>query len=621
MTSPATPAISGAPPTPPPSPSAELIIGIDLGTTNSLVAYCDERGPRIISAPDGRKHLPSVVYINPITGQSDIGQSARDHAVERPTETIHSVKRLMGRGMADVAGELPYLPYRVVPHGAEHGMVDVAIGDRTYTPQQISAMILAELKRWAEAHFGREVKKAVITVPAYFDDAQRQATRDAGAIAGLEVVRIVNEPTAAALAYGLDKVNEGTVAIYDLGGGTFDISVLKIEKGVLRVLSTNGDTHLGGDDFDREIISLVQKEIAQQLGREINFPPSTKQALRNFAEAVKIRLSEQSDATIEIALGENQSYRRTLTRDEFLALIRPHVQRSLDRCALAMKDAGNPKIDRVVMVGGSTYMPYIREEVGRFFGGIEPYIALNPMEVVALGASVQAAILAKVNRSLLLQDIIPLSLGIETMGGAVAKLITKGRAIPTMAEEIFSTYVDGQTNVKIHVLQGERELAKDCRSLGEFVLGGVPPMPAGLPKIRVKFLVDANGVLNVSATEERSKTKATLQILPSYGLTRDEVTQMVKDSVVHAREDMLAHRLIDLRNQITLDTAAINKSLTIMGTDLDPTYRQQIEAALAGLAQLAQGTDADAIHKALTELDKLSTPLAEMAVTKTLKAT
>jgi molecular chaperone DnaK (HSP70) len=598
---------------------ADVIIGIDLGTTNSLVAYCDERGPRVIAAPDGRTTLPSVVHIA-ANGTFTVGQDARAHAVERPTETIYSVKRLMGRGLVDVQGELAFLPYQVVPHGGEgSAMVDVEVHGQRFTPQQISAMVLAELKRWAEAHFGHEVRKAVITVPAYFDDAQRQATRDAGAIAGLEVVRLVNEPTAAALAYGLDRSKEGTVAVYDLGGGTFDVSILKIESGVFRVLSTNGDTHLGGDDFDREIISLVQREISAQVGQAIDFPPSTRQALRSFAEAVKIRLSESESAEIAIELGQGGDYRRRLTRPELIELIRPHVARSLERCSLAMRDAGNPAIDRVIMVGGATYMPFVREEVSRFFGQ-ECYTALNPMEVVALGASVQAAILAKVNRDLLLQDIVPLSLGIETMGGAVAKMITKGRSVPCAADEIFSTYVDGQTNIKIHVLQGERELVKDCRSLGQFILTGVPPMPAGLPKIKVRFLVDANGVLNVSATEERSATKASIQIVPSYGLTRDEVTQMVRDSVLHARQDMLDHRLIDLRNQITLDLAAIEKSMTIMGNDLDPAYRAELGAAITHLRSLAPTQNADAIHNALTALDKLSAPLAEQAVAKTLRS-
>ncbi|MFN4241620.1 MAG: Fe-S protein assembly chaperone HscA [Tepidisphaerales bacterium] len=618
----------------------DLIIGIDLGTTNSLVAYCDERGPRIIPSPDGRhRHVPSVVRLSPTgePGADVVGHAARATAVKYPTETVYSVKRLMGRGMKDVEKERAYLTYAVVPYGGgageaaggggAGGMVAVQVGARRVTPQQVSAMVLAELRRWAEAHFGREVRKAVITVPAYFDDAQRQATRDAGAIAGLEVVRIVNEPTAAALAYGLDRVGEGgTIAVYDFGGGTFDISILRIEGGVFRVLSTSGDTHLGGDDIDRAIIRLVQEEIAAQLGSTLEFPPETRQALRDFAERVKMRLSTDESATLEVSLGDGRMYRRTLTRSELESLAEPLVQRTLERCRVALRDAfpGLPpddaaaKIDRVVMVGGSTYMPLVRKRVQELFGR-EPYTALNPMEVVALGAAVQGAILAKVNRSLLLQDIIPLSLGIETMGGAVAKLITKGRSIPCMAEELFSTYVDGQTAIKIHVLQGERELARDCRSLAEFVLAGIPPMPAGIPKVKVRFLVDASGVLSVTAKEERSGKQAEIQVVPSYGLTRDEVTRMVRESVLHAREDMLAHRLIDLRNQVTLDTAAIEKSLAIVGDEIDPAYKAELLAKMSRVRELAGGDDANALHAALIDLDKSSARLGELAIAKTLR--
>ncbi len=598
----------------------DIVIGIDLGTTNSLVAYSDESGPHIIAGPDGQRTLPSVVYIDPATGQATVGREARRQAVRRPMETVFSIKRLMGKGLGDVQGELAYLPYQVVQRGDDSAMAEVEIGGRRYSPQEISAMILAELKGWAEAHFNKPVSKAVITVPAYFDDAQRQATRDAGRIAGLEVLRIVNEPTAAALAYGLDRAEDATIVVYDLGGGTFDVSVLRIEKGVFRVLSTNGDTHLGGDDFDREIIALVQREIRREFGEEIEFGAATRQALRNFAEAVKIELSEKSQALFEVEIGAGRTYRRTLTRQEYLALIGPHVKRSLERCRLAMQDAGGAaeRIDRVVMVGGATYTPFVREQVGEFFG-LEAYTALNPMEVVALGAAVQGGIIAGVKRDVLLLDIIPLSLGIETMGGAVAKVIMKGTHIPCQAKENFSTYADGQADVKIHVLQGERELVKDCRSLGQFTLSGLPPMPAGIPIINVTFLVDANGILNVSALEQRSGTKAAIQIVPSYGLSRREVDKMVIDSLKHAREDMLEHRLVDLYNQIKLDTAAIEKSMSIVGDDVDPAYKQELTEIIEGIRGMVGWRDAEAIHRALVYMDRKSAPLAEKAVAKSLR--
>ncbi len=605
---------------------ADPIIGIDLGTTNSLVAWCDERGPRILTGPNNQSHCPSVVHIDPAppapNRHMEVGQPARDRAVERATHTISSVKRLMGKGLADVAPQLAYLPYAVTSQNPDgSGQAAIKVGDKTYTPQEVSAAILRELRDWAQPYFQHPVRKAVITVPAYFDDAQRQATRDAGRLAGLEVVRIVNEPTAAALAYGLDRSDDATIAVYDLGGGTFDISILRIEQGLFRVLSTNGDTRLGGDDFDQAILRLVQSEIAAQLNvTQIDFPPSTLQALRHFAERVKVELSEKPSATIEIDLGQGRNYRRSITRDEFLALIRPLIAATLDRCKQALQDADitPAQIDKVVMVGGSTYMPFVREQVGSFFD-TQPYTALNPMEVVALGAAVQGAILAKINRGILLQDIVPLSLGIETMGGAVAKLITKGRSIPCAADEIFSTSAEGQTAVKIHVLQGERELVEHCRSLGQFTLSGIPPMAAGLPKLRVRFLVDTSGILSVTATEERSGTKAALQIVPSYGLTKDEVDQMVRQSVLNARTDMLAHRLIDLRNQINQDTAAIEKSLKIVGTDIDPAYLTQLQSLMATVRQLAPTEDADAIHTALTAMDHASARLGELAITKTLQ--
>ena len=594
----------------------DVIIGIDLGTTNSLVAYADESGPRILPDDEGRAALPSVVRLNPqqdcALGKrvEEIGHEARLHAVEHPEHTIFSVKRLMGRSLEDVADVLPYLPYEVV--AGEHNTARIQIGNTIATPQEVSAIILHTLRMQAERRLGCKVRKAVITVPAYFDDAQRQATRDAGRIAGLEVVRIVNEPTAAALAYGIGlttkptpsnvakksdagtvslntKVNpeacatdaerqaasglasaesapeSQTVAVFDLGGGTFDISILHLEhtdEGIVdQVLATAGDTHLGGDDVDRMLIALMQREIIEQFfpehaDRDPNelFPASTRQAFRNFAESTKIELSNRELANLEIDLGGGRTYQRQITRDELEQMMQPWLDKAMDCCRDALKAAKLEPgdIERVIMVGGSTRIPMVRRGVAELFE-TDPYTALNPDEVVALGAAVQASIMAGVRRDALLLDVIPLSLGIETLGGAVAKLIMANDTIPCRATENFTTYVEGQTNVKIHVLQGERELVSDCRSLGEFDLTGIPPMPAGLPKIEVTFLVDANGILNVSAVEQRSGKAAKIQIIPNHGLTRDEVERMEADAFEHARDDMTAHQLIDLRNQARLD--------------------------------------------------------------------
>lgn len=645
------------------------IIGIDLGTTNSLAAYCDERGPRILEGPGGQRLLPSVVRYGDPSGQVEaIGREARSHSVEHPHNTIFSAKRLMGRSVADIEGELEYLPYEVVDGG--HNTARVKIAERLYSPQEISAVILSELRRWAELALGEPVRRAVVTVPAYFDDAQRQATRDAGRIAGIQIVRIVNEPTAAALAYGLggddsktkieQKKPDGsmslstklkpevcaetqhqdskpkapssqTVAVFDLGGGTFDVSVLRLMQTangrVDQVLSTSGDTHLGGDDVDRMIVELIQQEVRERFGEGINFPASTRQAFRNFAEATKVRLSQEDSAQIEVDLGADSDgkprvYQRTLSRDEFENMIRPWVEKTIQCCIQALRSAKctTEDIGRVVMVGGSTRIPLVRQRVGELFK-TEPYTALNPDEVVALGAAVQGSILAGINRDMLLLDVIPLSLGIETMGGAVSKLVMANSTIPARATEMFSTYADGQTSIKVHVLQGERELVSDCRSLGEFELKGIPPMPAGLPKVELTFIVDANGVLNVQAVEKRSEKRASIQIVPNHGLTREEVDRMEADSYEHAAEDMMAHRLIDLRNQARLDMRAIENQLAKVGDAADSDYRAEIIAKVAVVKVLADASDADAdrFHEALDAMDKSTVRLAELAIAKTLR--
>jgi molecular chaperone DnaK len=603
------------------------VVGIDLGTTNSLVAYVDEGRPVVIRDETGDALVPSVVSVGD-EGTIFVGREAQRRLLTAPSRSVYSIKRFMGRGIDDVHNELGLLPFRV--SGEAGGVVRIGVADREFTPPEISAFILRELKHRAEEHFRQrgefdfEVDRAVITVPAYFNDAQRTATRDAGRLAGLEVLRIINEPTAASLAYGLDKRNRGTIAVYDLGGGTFDISILKVEDGVFQVLATNGDTHLGGDDIDRLLVEQVLTDIAGPTEQDA----STIEAIRRAVIQAKWDLSEldETEIRIEASPAAHAGYRKRLTRADFERIIRPLTDRTLEPCRQALADADlQPKdIDEAVLVGGSTRIPLVRRVVEELFGRT-PHSELNPDEVVALGAAVQADILVSGRREMLLLDVTPLSLGIETMGGVVSKIILRNSTIPASGREMFTTGVDNQTGVDIHVLQGERELAADNRSLAHLHLRSIPPMVAGLPRIEVRFQIDANGILSVAARELRTGIEQAIEVKPSYGLTDQEVERMLIESFEHAEADFEARLLIDARNEAESVMHATEKVLrrpdfeVIASEQLEPGERERIDEALAGLKAVMGGADRAAIEDKMHALNHATQHLAEVTMDRTVR--
>jgi len=585
------------------------IVGIDLGTTNSLVAFMDLTGPRIIPGADGDKLVPSVVSIAP-SGEVIVGNPARELLMTQPDRSVYSVKRLMGRGVEDVREELKLFPFRVA-EGSE-SVIQLQLGDRMFTPPEISALVLRQLKQNAEAYFGVSVDKAVITVPAYFNDAQRQATKDAGRIAGLEVLRLVNEPTAAALAYGLDKRENGIVAVYDLGGGTFDISILKLHDGIFEVLATNGDTHLGGDDIDNLLLRIALEDVATEWGQDLAEDNEGIQRLRRAVIEAKERLSFVPSANIALEY-HGRKYQREITRELFDKLITPIVNRTLGPCRDCIKDSGVgvDQIDEVVMVGGSTRIPLVRSAVETLFRS-KPHTELNPDEVVALGAAVQAAILSGAVDNKLLLDVTPLSLGIETMGGVVSKLIHRNSTIPASATENFTTGVDGQTNVLIHVVQGERELVKDNRSLARFDLKGIDPVPAGLARIEVRFLIDANGILSVTARDQRTGKEHSVEVKPSYGLTDEQVEKMIQESFEQAEQDFAARQVREQRVEADAILLAVEKARKHGAyVELAEDERAAIDKAIKELQSVYNSDDHHLIAAKIEELNQATIKLAE----------
>jgi len=586
---------------------ASKIIGIDLGTTNSVVAVMEGGDPVVIPNAEGGRTTPSVVAFTK-DGERLVGQVAKRQAVTNPKQTIFSIKRLMGRRFSELQDEAKRLPYKVVE--GPNGLAAVEIQGKRYTPPEISAMILQKMKQTAEDYLGHTVEKAVITVPAYFNDAQRQATKDAGKIAGLDVVRIINEPTASALAYGLDKKKEEKVAVYDLGGGTYDISVLELAEGVFEVKSTNGDTHLGGDDFDQRLIEWLVTEFKRDQGIDLSKDPMALQRLKEAAEKAKMELSSvtQTDINLPFITADQSGPKHmniTLTRAKFEQLVDDLVGRSIPPMQQALKDAGvDPKrVDEVILVGGQTRMPKVQEVVKDFFGK-EPHKGVNPDEVVAIGAAIQGGVLGGEVKDVLLLDVTPLSLGIETLGGVTTVLIPRNTTIPTKKSETFSTAEDNQTTVEIHVLQGERQMAMDNRTIGKFQLTGIPPAPRGMPQVEVTFDIDANGILHVSAKDKTTGKEQKIRIEASSGLSDTEIDRMVKAAEQHAQEDQDRREQIEARNQLDSLVYRVEKDSKEWADRLPADAKSRLDAALEGGRQALRTGETDGIRRSLDELNQ-----------------